>query len=112
MDNRILFFKSMVEKANLKGSYALEESYILKTCFDNYGSDMNKNIEYINLIIQSLQKGQGHGSFTLEESSRIFSVIKDCQTNPPKPTQLTQQTPELVQASSDSSDLTEPLPLN
>ena len=118
MDNRILFFKAMADKANTRGSYSLEESYILKTCFDNFGADQQKNVEYINVVIQFLQKGQSHGSFNLEESSRIFTTIKDLQSNSsitssatPTETQASLDTTPQPPIQNDVSDLTEPLPL-
>lgn len=123
------FFKSMIEKANSKGSYSLEEAHTGLESYDDIISNFTKKSTHsqdhlnncLNTLVNLLQKGQSKGSYSLEEASRIFLIFKEINQNglhikPETDTGLqNENTIKETQNNNiihDVSDLTEPLPLS
>lgn len=119
----VRFFKTMVDKANLKGAFNFDESFALSECFQNlFGRTQDTQIlnDSIKLVISALHKGQEHGSFSLEQSSQIHSSLQNViknglnlgsqnqtpETNLPETSQTSD--PPIVD---NISDLVQPLPL-
>lgn len=131
------FFKSMIEKANLKGAYTLEEAHSGYESYEHIVSNFIKisnssqqtyTQEHLNnclnVLVNLLQKGQSKGSYSLEEASQIFAIFQeigknglhikpdtetDTNTSPINENQPSSSKQPVI---NDISDLTEDLPLS
>lgn len=124
--NCIQIMVKYTELIQQKGIFSLEEAQLLKRASDvlvNNVTDKDPNLTKeasINLLIQSIVKGQNNGCFILNDAFILYNVIKFLNETPlpPAPTPdnitlgITEDEGDGEDDDFDLSELSKPVPFN
>ncbi len=130
--NSLQILSKYIEVTQSKGVFLLEESNVLKRCFDvlihgvedrELSQDKAKE-----LLFQGIYRGQGHGDYSVNDSALLYNVIEylkknvEVQEQPTQSVQPTQTVPlvgdgNIISDEADNEDdfdlseLSQPVPL-
>jgi len=126
--NSVQILGQFVELAQQKGAFLLQEAEILKRAMDvlllnAQDNDINPALAK-NLLIQGVNKGQRHGSYSLQDAALLHKVVSFLSSTLPKevpvetsatPVESVEKQDEIaftsINEDDDLSDLAEPIPL-